>query len=454
MAHYFTSFNGYKVKDADARAAIETMQETIMLSEHAIANAQQDVNLIKECFVTPQMFGAVADGQIDDTAAIQAAIGFVELNGGGAVFFPSGTYKISDTLHITADGVKLIGECMQSVYIKQTNVAKDAILLEGTEDDKLSGVTIEHMSFYCEGVSSAVGIHYKHCVNAYAEHLVLSEFLVGLKLTGTGNSLVQAVGVVSHVANAIGFQHGYHSASTQYNDIYAGFFGDAATTGFGFSASQGNIADFTINYLDVGNGLTGVYIDGAESPAEFPAADIRLYEIVCDNCVSRCIDIRNTGDRGNILIVGGWFNPARVATMNCLSIYNSSNVNVKGVTFQQVENSAPTFYGITGNLAKNVTIEGCQFINVFGCFSLATIERWNIRGNMIDVYGSDAVQNYAIYCNGATRCNVVDNIINGAYLGGILIDATSSKCLVAMNNVAGSTVTVSATESITENNLT
>lgn len=44
-------------------------------------------------FVTPQMFGAKADGETDDTAAIQAA-----LNRGGQVYFPAGRYKVTRQL--------------------------------------------------------------------------------------------------------------------------------------------------------------------------------------------------------------------------------------------------------------------------------------------------------------------------------------------------------------------
>ena len=43
-------------------------------------------------------FGAVGDGVVDDTAAIQAAIDSV--NKLGTVFFPKGTYKITDTIDI------------------------------------------------------------------------------------------------------------------------------------------------------------------------------------------------------------------------------------------------------------------------------------------------------------------------------------------------------------------
>lgn len=48
-------------------------------------------------------FGAVGDGVTDDTAAIQAAIDSV--NHLGTVFFPAGTYKITDTLDIIYNDV-------------------------------------------------------------------------------------------------------------------------------------------------------------------------------------------------------------------------------------------------------------------------------------------------------------------------------------------------------------
>lgn len=57
-------------------------------------------------------FGAVGDGTTDDTAAIQAA-----LTAGGTVYFPAGTYLVTDTLSITSAGVTLVGESRESTTI-------------------------------------------------------------------------------------------------------------------------------------------------------------------------------------------------------------------------------------------------------------------------------------------------------------------------------------------------
>ena len=47
-------------------------------------------------YITPQMFGAVADGETDDTEAVQAA-----LDKGGVVYFPAGVYKVTKQLTTT-----------------------------------------------------------------------------------------------------------------------------------------------------------------------------------------------------------------------------------------------------------------------------------------------------------------------------------------------------------------
>lgn len=52
-------------------------------------------------------FGAVGDGEADDTAAIQAAIEATET---GAIRFPAGTYRVTDRLRIEQPGIVLRGD--------------------------------------------------------------------------------------------------------------------------------------------------------------------------------------------------------------------------------------------------------------------------------------------------------------------------------------------------------
>jgi hypothetical protein len=54
-------------------------------------------------------FGAVGDGVADDSAAIQAGIDAVGVNG-GSLLFPPGTYKMSAQINVTNSNVALVGE--------------------------------------------------------------------------------------------------------------------------------------------------------------------------------------------------------------------------------------------------------------------------------------------------------------------------------------------------------
>ncbi len=54
-------------------------------------------------------YNAAGDGTTDDTTAIQSAINDAQSAGGGVVFFPKGSYKISSTLRVTGHNVQLEG---------------------------------------------------------------------------------------------------------------------------------------------------------------------------------------------------------------------------------------------------------------------------------------------------------------------------------------------------------
>lgn len=92
-------------------------------------------------YLSVKDFGAVGNGTSDDTKAIQLAIDTVHKNGGGTVFFPKGTYKVSiNPSHLKAliirNNITLQGDGNQNSIIKLANQQGNYIgLLAGERPD-------------------------------------------------------------------------------------------------------------------------------------------------------------------------------------------------------------------------------------------------------------------------------------------------------------------------------
>ena len=79
--------------------------------------------MIEGAAVNVKDFGAVGDGVTDDTAAIQAAID----SGAESIFFPSGTYNITDGLDISSN---MSVDCEVDVVIDGSGIPASTTLGE------------------------------------------------------------------------------------------------------------------------------------------------------------------------------------------------------------------------------------------------------------------------------------------------------------------------------------
>ena len=83
-----------------------------------------DVTTVENIEVSVKKFGAVGNGITDDTTAIQDTIDYVSSRGGGTVkFIPGETYRTTETLRVTTDGVKLYGNGAIIEYDRLTGTA-------------------------------------------------------------------------------------------------------------------------------------------------------------------------------------------------------------------------------------------------------------------------------------------------------------------------------------------
>lgn len=119
--------------------------------------------------VTPQMFGAKADGTTDDTISFQKA-----LNNGSPVFIPNGNYKITTSLNIPSKS--FITGCGKKAIINYTGTGFCFI----TEDHSI-GVTIKDLRIICNDNGS--GIQLYNSSNSGLEEYDVQHRLINLSIS-------------------------------------------------------------------------------------------------------------------------------------------------------------------------------------------------------------------------------------------------------------------------------
>lgn len=101
--------------------------------------------------VKSSAYGAVGNGTVDDTAAIQSALTAAAAAGGGTVFFPAGSYRVTSQLTVSTN-VKLLG----------SGAIFTSILLDSTTAHLFSSgstytIVAEDLRFSVYGATAATG---------------------------------------------------------------------------------------------------------------------------------------------------------------------------------------------------------------------------------------------------------------------------------------------------------
>lgn len=142
-------------------------------------------NSVEKLYVTPQMFGAIGDGEADDTEAFNSLSSFIisEFTTKGVIreiLVPSGTYKLSDTwtiprCHIKGYGANLVFDCKNKSLIDFHNYEGEKwcyeVIIEGlgittteTENYTNIGIDMDNTSqFICRDIyifNCHIGINY------------------------------------------------------------------------------------------------------------------------------------------------------------------------------------------------------------------------------------------------------------------------------------------------------
>ena len=421
----------------------------------AINEVNSDLNTLisHDKIINVLDYGAVGDGIADDTAAIKEAVDELNITG-GVLYFPQGRYKISDTLDITHVGSCVRGDTQQGSYILQS--ADKTALHFGNGSTPTISFRVEDIGIVCTYPTPAInvyGIHFDYAVNSTINNVVIGEFYVGIYWSHVGNSFVTDTGVVASHANAIGINVGDQSVSTNFSNIYVGFSGQAADTGIGFIANRGNVADCSIDYIDIGNGYYGIFYDATNTPAEYPPADIRFSNVVVDGSRGACISLNNINSRGNVVISGGWLNPLNAANSKCVSINNCNNISLRDITMQCLADVSSYLLAVAITGCTGVNITGCNFLNVMQAISTSNVDRLMVNNNFVSMPAALSSIADAMYFADTYNLMVANNEIFGAYAS--MINVASGNVSIVKDNVyqSGSTITDNHAIKIVSDNL-
>jgi hypothetical protein len=164
-----------------------------------LANRFADVVNVKD-------FGAIGDGVTDDTAAIQAAINSVSLNGGGSVFVPFGTYKCTSALIIGSirlfgDGTDILAKGGSVLDFSSAPSNIQAVTITSGTSSRLEGAVIENLQIWGNTSrptvgSGSIGLKIVGVIGFIVHNVEVYGFDIGTFVTCTSSFGVSSGGIM------------------------------------------------------------------------------------------------------------------------------------------------------------------------------------------------------------------------------------------------------------------
>lgn len=260
-------------------------------------------------------FGAIGDGVVDCTIAIQTAIN----SGAGAVYFPKGVYRCVDPLDVPAN-IILYGDGLQVSIVLRDGVNDPAKKHQGlfNIDSGSASAFIDNVKF------SNLGIHGTVATTGF------SEFNYLLSLGGARNLQIESCSFVGFRGDGIFFGSGFTDATERHNV-------DVLVLDCVFDGVNKDNRN-AISVLDV----TGLTVQNcifknttrADMPGAIDLEPENTFNTIRDVLVESC-SFRNIGGNGGVFLYLDKYNLPRTPSPNNIKVLNN--------TFRDCDNSRGTW---------------------------------------------------------------------------------------------------------------
>ncbi len=362
-------------------------------------------------------FDAVGDGLADDTASIQSALDAAERAGGGLVYIPSGTYKISSAL-VIASNVTLEGEGFQShiilnepakhigIHNKNTtqgdhNIqirnlrlngnggdligANDGIAFYSVSDFSITGCLIERFDGYNIVLWHKNGIDIPCQRGLVTNNISRNSSEMGIELYSAVDTTV-----IGNICEA----NGYHG-------IYAWNGSNRVTI-------SGNLCQ--------NNGKNGIHISGADAQTIGKTKGITITGNICHNNLIGGIQIENSSELelSDFVITGNCIlsdhNNTVTGVNTCgISAFLVNNLvvadnNISGYTYGIYIQGEPEGrqVSITGNIVTGAGYAGIRLYRTSGSVHTNIVSHNDSYGIVLTDVADTTVEGNTVYNNGRT----------------------------------------------------
>lgn len=341
-------------------------------------------------------YSATGDGTTDDSASIRAAIAACAANGGGTVYFPNGTYLVSQDgsngwcLELP-DNIYILGESQNAVIIKLAD-----------------GQAAFVRPFYVSGKTNVVisGL----TIDGNKANQSVEEHRAGIFIDETNDVLIFRVISKNNTGDGI---HLHGSGGSNCFDLVISQCTFSTNDRDGITLTGGGISNLRVmNCIAIDNAADGFHIEG-----QIPCNDITLRE-----CEFSSADlVNNLG----VTFTGVDINnrSTRLTMVDChvvgiIFIYYCTDVNIIGNYISSPKHSAVTVY--TGN--QNINILDNYLTNEAGNTSDSVVM---IDGVTPEFPDDVTVANNHIFSSGVD--GVVVKGANNAQIEGNYIQGTENE---------------------------